>query len=380
MERRATVGQRKAFLRNILIEQCLDGTLPQGAPAPPLRALAEAYHLSIPVVRQVLQGLCEEGYFHIVPRIGTFVGRPANAQSELYLMLLPDTQLETDPDSGHLPGPYSEAKGFEERIAQLGGACVALPLDVALERREQGRMPPFAGVFVMHNLPWNGRQWSQEDAIPCVLYETPEHYIPHADHILFDHVEAGKQAVRHLLNLGHRRIYFLAAHASPRVTSANFWSAEREQGWREALCEAGLPHDGLAGHPQGPEAQREGARETVALLRQRPDITAVVAANSVTAMQLLAALRADDLPLERWPAIICFDNQPEAQKYMLSSLRLPLEQAGRVAAELLWERRHGRLAGPPVERRLPMQLIPRLTTRPHWTQIENIGELIALDN
>ena len=46
---------------------------------------------------------------------------------------------------------------------------------------------------------------------------------------------------------------------------------------------------------------------------------------------------------------------------MVSYLRLPWDDVGRAAAQLLWERKTGRLAGQAAQRLVPMQLIPRLT-------------------
>jgi DNA-binding LacI/PurR family transcriptional regulator len=82
---------------------------------------------------------------------------------------------------------------------------------------------------------------------------------------------------------------------------------------------------------------------------------------------VLDGISAGGVPREKWPAIVGFDNLTSAQGQVLTSLRLPQEELGRTAADLLWERRHGLLTGPPVHRRAHMSLLPRLSCRTGWS-------------
>ena len=112
-------------------------------------------------------------------------------------------------------------------------------------------------------------------------------------------------------------------------------------------------------------AQAAVAQEVATHILARPDITAVITANSFAARGLLNALRGSDIPASRWPAILCFDT-PEANVSVVSCLQQPWDEIGGAAAQLLWERRNGRRIGPPQERLLAMRLIPRLTCRLDW--------------
>jgi DNA-binding LacI/PurR family transcriptional regulator len=193
----------------------------------------------------------------------------------------------------------------------------------------------------------------------------------YSDFVSFDDVDGGRQATQHLVGLGHTRIAFLALHAPDELTPIWQWAAQREEGWRQVLTAAGLATDGLVFHPMSLPADmnqgsRQSARLTSRMLVSRPDITAVVAANDYAALGLLDALQSAQIPLERWPAIVGFDNMPLAQGQLLTSLRLPPEGLGRVAADILWERRNGTLTGPPVHRHVPMSLLPRITSRSGW--------------
>jgi DNA-binding LacI/PurR family transcriptional regulator len=136
------------------------------------------------------------------------------------------------------------------------------------------------------------------------------------------------------------------------------------------MAAAGLSTEGLAFHPQesdSPKAIRQVGRVLAGLLKQQANITAIVAANDQTALMVLDGINAGGVARDKWPAIVGFDNLASAQGQVLTSLRLPQEELGRTAADLLWERRHGLLTGPPVHRRAHMSLLPRLSCRSGWS-------------
>jgi DNA-binding LacI/PurR family transcriptional regulator len=81
-------------------------------------------------------------------------------------------------------------------------------------------------------------------------------------------------------------------------------------------------------------------------------------------------------PRFQWPAVVGFDNLPVAEGQILTSLHRPDDLFGRTAADLLVDRRQGRLTGPPVLRRVPMILLPRLTSRTGWSASLDAGPLL----
>ena len=154
-----------------------------------------------------------------------------------------------------------------------------------------------------------------------------------ADTVLPDNRNGAAEAVRHLWELGHRRIGVIAG---PRELAT---VAHRLDGAREALRALGgpLPDD----HVVDADFTRAGGRAAaIELLRRRPEVTAILALNDVMAAGVLAALR-DDLhravPAE--VSVIGFDDLPQAADLhpALTTVRLPLEEIGERAMRLILE-------------------------------------------
>lgn len=357
---------------------CAGGQLLPGHPIPTERELAEHHSLSRTVVTQTLAELIDEGLLYKVPRQGTFVGRPRSGEFEFYLLAMPLGRREPD-----IVLPFLQT-GFEDRIAYLGGTPLTMALDKLTAHANNGELPHIAGVFepfpISRDLA-QAPQWSADEQTPRVYFESAGGVAGQADVVSFDNVSGGRQATQHLLGANYRRIAFLGIHPHSAPEGEEFWgwSRQREAGWRLALQEAGLwgnhseamtfccdfPH--LIGERNQLAAAHSAAQPLIERLIERRDIEAVVAANDTVAMGLLDALRAADVPSTRWPAIIGFDNLPMASGHVLSSLRLPWEEVGQVAADLLWERRHGLLTGDAQQRSIAMRLIPRLTCRSDWS-------------
>lgn len=373
---RREVEQRKIALRNGLLEDFQSGILVSGQILPPVRELAERYHLSLNVVREVVQQFVEQGVLYTIPRVGTFVGqRPVRSES-FYLLVLPADVKEAEQST-------QLQMGFEERVAQLGGASIVTTLDRAIYFREQGTLPALTGVFD-YSYPDQERGWifPVVEGVPWVRFFGEAFAGQAIDTLTFDDCDGGRQAAQFLLNSGHRQIAFLALHCAEGDPGVYRWSAEREQGWRLALSAAGIATERLAFHsaeqPKFYQAdQIRVASQTAQEMLARTDITAVVAANDSAALGLFAALRDAEAPHERWPAVVGFDNLPGAHGFLLTSLRLPWEEIGRAGADLIFERAHRQLIGPPQHRRVPLRLLPRLTTRSGWTKLAGASVFTA---
>ncbi|MFI7384654.1 LacI family DNA-binding transcriptional regulator [Streptomyces sp. NPDC049813] len=148
--------------------------------------------------------------------------------------------------------------------------------------------------------------------------------------LTFDNRGGAKELTGHLLSLGHRRIGYVAG-PQERTTTRH-----RLEGHRAALAEAGVTEsDGLVVH--GPYDREAGYAATVELLRARPGLTAVVAANDTVALGACAALREAGLRIPQDVSVAGFDDLPFSVDAVpsLTTVRLPLAgaagRAGRIA-------------------------------------------------
>ncbi len=175
-----------------------------------------------------------------------------------------------------------------------------------------------------------------------------------ASGVLLDSAGGMRQAVEHLVAIGHRRIAFLSGPAQS-------WSnRERRRGLR-----AGSRGRQLETLEFGPFAPTFEAGQHAADLTVAADVTAVIAYNDLMALGVLSRLADRGIQVPGEMSVVGFDNIPMAGMATphLTTVALPLELSGRVAIELLVEQ----LAHPGSgthEQMLDAQLIVRASTAP----------------
>ncbi|WP_286279310.1 LacI family DNA-binding transcriptional regulator [Naasia aerilata] len=173
-----------------------------------------------------------------------------------------------------------------------------------------------------------------------------------------DNFAGALQATNHLIELGHRRIGFLAGRPDLRS------SIRRQDGYRRALLDAGIRFDpSLIGIGR---YQQETAREpAMALLSLRDRPTAIFAANDVSAIAIIEVATSMGLSVPDDLSVIGFDDVPEASRMNppLTTIRQPMQTIGATAVRLLVSLLDGEQ---PEEThlRLPTRLVRRATTAP----------------
>lgn len=164
------------------------------------------------------------------------------------------------------------------------------------------------------------------------------------DAVRADNEGGALQAVRHLLALGHRRIAVITGpgHAAD--------ARERLRGYRRAMLEAGVDPDQEGLVYAGDFTEERGARAVDKMLRLSPERrpTAVFALNDAAALGAMNRLARHGLRVPEDVAVVGFDDMPFA-RYVhpgLTTVRQPIEELGRAAAELLLGRIRGEATEP----------------------------------
>ena len=161
------------------------------------------------------------------------------------------------------------------------------------------------------------------------------------DHLLaqgFDQVglknkQAAQELIAHLIGHGHRRIGFVSGAAW------NSTSAERLDGYRAALADAGLPFcDELV--CCGESAIEPARVATKRLLALKPRPTAIMTSNNLMTIGAMHTLREAAIEVPRDMALVAFDDFDWADLFSprLTVVAQPLEKIGAKALGLLIKR------------------------------------------
>ena len=178
-------------------------------------------------------------------------------------------------------------------------------------------------------------------------------------YVSIDDEVAGRQAMDHLIFLGHRRIAMIAA-IDPKETR---WPAVpfRSQAYYSALRDAGIAADPSLvttvdwGGLQGAEAMSQ-------LLSLREPPTAIYAHSDEVAVGAMRTMRRAGLRIPEDISVIGIDDHPLAELTDLTTVSQPVRQQGLLAGRMVL----GLLQGEDVERAItvPTQLVIRRSTGP----------------
>lgn len=163
-----------------------------------------------------------------------------------------------------------------------------------------------------------------------------------ADFVAADNLRGGFEATKHLINLGHERIGFIGAN----IEGAK--SLKRLQGYLNALKRHKIAVDEMlvAGRRDeisdvpGYSTEKVGYEAMKRLLELKKRPTAIFARNDFTAIGAMSAVKEANLRIPEDVAIVGFDDIPMAihTSPPLSTVRQPLREQGRLAAEMLLRR------------------------------------------
>jgi DNA-binding LacI/PurR family transcriptional regulator len=179
-------------------------------------------------------------------------------------------------------------------------------------------------------------------------------------HVGVDDRAAARQAVDHLIGLGHRVIGHIGGNRRDTATFSPTY--RRRTGWRETLLAAGLEApDALdVSADFSPEA---GLRAMHQLLDQSRELTAVFAASDEMAMGALEALRDRGLQAGSDVSVIGIDGHYLDDIMGLTSVVQPVRDQGIQAAELLLKVLSGQ-PEPTSPTLFPTYVHPRRSTGP----------------
>ncbi|MEJ5944106.1 LacI family DNA-binding transcriptional regulator [Pseudokineococcus basanitobsidens] len=226
----------------------------------------------------------------------------------------------------------AEVRGAFTRLTELAVDAVVVVMEVQLLDTMTVLLPPGVPVVVVDS--------NAADRYPVV--DT-------------DQADGARQAVRHLLTLGHRTVWHVAGPQD------SFAAARRADAWSAALVEAGrsVPPV-LVGDWTSSSGYEAGRR-----LAAEPGCTAVFSANDQMALGVLRALREAGRRVPEDVSVVGFDDLPDVGDYSppLTSVHQDFAEVGRRCVELAL-RQVDEGATAPGRTLVPTRLVVRASTGP----------------
>jgi LacI family transcriptional regulator len=264
----------------------------------------------------------------------------------------------------------ARAEGFEVILVNTDEELAAerAAVGVLLDKRVDG-------LIVVPAQPGESAhlQDAQDRGIPIVLLDRGSPGVS-CDVVVVDNQRAARNAVRHLVRLGHRRVAIVvegqtALSASEVVTArlradSGTTSPLREIGWAAALREAGLPiTDDLIRRAR---YERDDARSVTAAALAMPDRpTALVTTDETMTLGAIDAILDARLEMPRDISLVAFDDGPWAtlMRPPLTVVAQPVHELGVTATQRLLSRLAG-FDGPPETVVLRTTFVVRGSTGP----------------
>ena len=260
-----------------------------------------------------------------------------------------------------LSGPYTleVARGIVDAAGLVGvdvvtGTTSMRPISHWL--RECTELGALGLIVVISMLTEEDQRHIVEQKLPVVLIDplsTPSLDIPC---IGVTNWSGAKEAVQHLLELGHTRVGMIAGRAHSPAGSA------RLHGYRAALEEAGIGFDPSIVRSTDFDFD-EALVASLQVMASAEPPTAFFAASDAQALGVLEAARQYGLSVPRDLAVMSFDDTLVAAMACppLSAVRQPFEELGHEATRVLLQLAEGR---PPASLRVELatELVLRTST------------------
>jgi LacI family transcriptional regulator len=241
-----------------------------------------------------------------------------------YSMLLMNSENDPDLDAAHIR--FFQARRVDGMILSLASERRAATLEVL----------------------------AQVD-VPIILIDRDVPGDLQASIVRNDHRAGMREAVGHLLDLGHRRIALITG-------ALDLWPVrERIAGMAEAVAARGRPDETVS--LVGSLSAEHGERSTEQLLAMHPRPTAIIAGGNQVLAGCVRALARHEIRIPDDMSLITCDevDLSELHSPPIASVSRDTLQLGRTAAELLLERLNG---GEPRTVLLPTTFTPRPSSGP----------------
>lgn len=283
---------------------------------------------------------------------------------------------------GHLlkatvPNPFyvEVARGAEEHARARGYTALNYNVqhDAELERQAIDVFLGWRADALIFSTPADGANvdYAASRGVPLVQVERPRSLRGHR--IVVRNHDSAVTAMRHLTELGHRRIAYVGAELLPETgAAALFGYVERERfgAYREVMRGIGAYSEDLVRFGEAytvdlPTAQGHGYDAARSLMARPDRPTAIMASNDILAAGALQAIHEAGLRVPEDVSVIGFDDTLAAfLTPLLTTVRLPARGLGSLAARLVIDQIESGGAAADQSLALDAEFVVRRSTAP----------------
>ncbi|MFD2263809.1 LacI family DNA-binding transcriptional regulator [Lacibacterium aquatile] len=310
------------------------------------RALTKPEQVRPDLRERVLKGVAEIGYMP-----NTAARNLRARKSMMVLVVVPNIANPFFPEV---------VRGIDDELGRNGYGLIIGNLDQQPEKYarfldivQSGQVD---GVMLLNgHIPVHQGRGLLDFDVPvvamCAAIDAP---IPH---VLVENALASKVAVRHLADLGHRRIAYLSGPAG------NVVEIERYDGFRVGVVAAGLDLGEQVYWP-GDYSLASGVAAAKRFLAGERKVTAVYATSDEMAIGFVKTMHTAGVRVPQDLSVVGFDGVDYADfcEPTLTTLVQPRHEIGRLAAQRLLEALSGKRSRKLHIERLPVRLLARDST------------------
>lgn len=297
------------------------------------RVLAKSGYVAAETRERVLEAVDLTGY-----RVNSLARSLKRSRSHIIGHLLKAT----------VPNPFyvEVSRGAEEHAITRGYTVLAYNVQhsAEAERRVIDTFLDWRADGLIFSTPTEAANvdYAASRGVPLVQVERPRSLIGHR--IVVHNYASAVAAMRHLVDLGHRRIAYIGAQLLPEIGPAALYGyveRERFEAYRDVMQGVGGLSDDLvlfgeAYQVDRPTAQGHGYEAACVLMARRDRPTAILASNDILAAGALQAIHEAGLRVPEDVSVIGFDDTIAAfLTPLLTTVRLPARLLGSTAARLV---------------------------------------------
>jgi DNA-binding LacI/PurR family transcriptional regulator len=341
----------------VLTEEIQRGVYNDGGKLPSERALADRFAISRTSVRECLNLLVKEGILVRVVGKGTFVAGASNIPVS--------TAVETTNHLAFLigqnifqfvqPGYSRILIGAEQACRQQGYRLLFHSVADEETDPKLGVSPDYGirGCLIAGGLRKKSLERILDWGVPVVL--TDLIVDGNTSAVGPDYASGTRQALEHLVSLGHRNVGFVG-----------FPNSEKYQTFWQKLEQLDLRYNPHWVHflqlPDVEPGILAGFHAMQSMLAGGTLPTALLATNDLVAMGLMEALKLAGVDVPSQVSVIGYDDLGRDQNPPLTTIRSYPEEVGRIAARMLIEELDGQPS--PSRVAVPTELVVRGSTAP----------------